>query len=534
MPAAGASTPKLYFGAGPMAGEQVVLNGTEVVVGRAADVAVSVPDTSVSRRHVSLRRGDSSWLVKDLGSGNGTLLNGEPITEEMPLEHGDVVTLGETEFTFSDDANVTGKLAVAPARGAPATDAAARRPPPTRRPSSRQRAVEDPAARKKKRRTLIAFTLCMLVLVAAAAAFRVRQMKVEALETNEQLARAAAHSQLEAQMQEARNLIRQSQWKEAKAVLTAIESTSPGFQNVGDLLARAEVEIPNQEHLATAQEALKKGEIANAHKAFVAVSADTAMFESAAQVKRALEDGAHRRLMEANELLRQAKYAEALAISEDVLAAYPEHRDAQVMIEQAKEGIAQGKVTPRVYAAPVDRKKPTQPAVDKFMDGDLTGAAALLNACSDNRACKAMLKDVTEFGQLYKKLDNLDERGLSRLLALDRKISDGPQSKLARTAGTKAAGIYLRAAQSYKASGRWDRVGQYLAKALQANPGLVEAKKLQNELRDRAQQTYMSAYSLKDTDSETAIEKFREVLQMTSADDEWHVKSKNWLSKLGR
>ena len=45
--------------------------------------------------------------MSDLGSGNGTLLNGEPLTTEMPLSHGDSLTLGDTELTFNDSSNAT-------------------------------------------------------------------------------------------------------------------------------------------------------------------------------------------------------------------------------------------------------------------------------------------------------------------------------------------------------------------------------------------------------------------------------------------
>src|SRR5438105_4872760 len=86
--------------AGPQAGNEYVLEGDEMVVGRAADNAISIPDTSVSRKHVLLRNTGDGWAASDMGSGNGTLVNSAAIAEETPLNDGDVITLGDTELKF--------------------------------------------------------------------------------------------------------------------------------------------------------------------------------------------------------------------------------------------------------------------------------------------------------------------------------------------------------------------------------------------------------------------------------------------------
>src|SRR5207248_1279992 len=56
--------------AGPQAGNEYVLEGDEMVIGRAADNAISIPDTSVSRKHVLLRNTGEGWAASDMGSGN--------------------------------------------------------------------------------------------------------------------------------------------------------------------------------------------------------------------------------------------------------------------------------------------------------------------------------------------------------------------------------------------------------------------------------------------------------------------------------
>lgn len=75
------------------------LAAARTVLGRSKHCDVQVPDLNASRRHAEVRReGSAFWLV-DLGSTNGTLLNGRRI-ERAPLEDGDVITLGSTEIVF--------------------------------------------------------------------------------------------------------------------------------------------------------------------------------------------------------------------------------------------------------------------------------------------------------------------------------------------------------------------------------------------------------------------------------------------------
>lgn len=80
-----------------------------VTVGRSGGVEVQLDDDSVSRRHAELEvRPNGAVVLRDLGSANGTLLNGEPVAEEMELVPGDIVQFGVLELAFE---NRTGALA---------------------------------------------------------------------------------------------------------------------------------------------------------------------------------------------------------------------------------------------------------------------------------------------------------------------------------------------------------------------------------------------------------------------------------------
>jgi len=68
-------------------------------VGRSQDNEIVINDPNVSRRHARISRADNGFVVEDLGSTNGTLLDGAPIDREM-IEGGDELTFGQTTARF--------------------------------------------------------------------------------------------------------------------------------------------------------------------------------------------------------------------------------------------------------------------------------------------------------------------------------------------------------------------------------------------------------------------------------------------------
>jgi pSer/pThr/pTyr-binding forkhead associated (FHA) protein len=69
------------------------------VIGRGSDADITVEDTGTSRRHVEILWDGRRAKVRDLGSTNGSKLNGAPVTEAV-LEPESVITIGRTNITF--------------------------------------------------------------------------------------------------------------------------------------------------------------------------------------------------------------------------------------------------------------------------------------------------------------------------------------------------------------------------------------------------------------------------------------------------
>lgn len=67
-------------------------------IGRLADNDLTVDDPHVSARHAELRFDRGQWWLRDLGSRNGTSLNGEPVRSVVAVRHGDVIQCGRVRF----------------------------------------------------------------------------------------------------------------------------------------------------------------------------------------------------------------------------------------------------------------------------------------------------------------------------------------------------------------------------------------------------------------------------------------------------
>jgi serine phosphatase RsbU (regulator of sigma subunit) len=76
------------------------LDKERVTIGRSRENDVFLPDQWLSRHHAEIRQKDGSFFLVDLGSKNGTLLNGVRVTGESKLGGGDVITLGEHLLTL--------------------------------------------------------------------------------------------------------------------------------------------------------------------------------------------------------------------------------------------------------------------------------------------------------------------------------------------------------------------------------------------------------------------------------------------------
>ena len=77
---------KLFFLNGPRKGENIELAPPGISIGREEDNDVQLLVAGVSRYHAKITFNGSDWRIQDLGSTNGTKVNGKPIQSPVPLQ----------------------------------------------------------------------------------------------------------------------------------------------------------------------------------------------------------------------------------------------------------------------------------------------------------------------------------------------------------------------------------------------------------------------------------------------------------------
>jgi pSer/pThr/pTyr-binding forkhead associated (FHA) protein len=89
---------KLIVLAGAKEGLEIPLKKDKFLIGRAKECALRAGSEAISRRHCAIIRRESGYTVRDLGSRNGTLVNDEKISSEVPLKDGDELRVGPLKF----------------------------------------------------------------------------------------------------------------------------------------------------------------------------------------------------------------------------------------------------------------------------------------------------------------------------------------------------------------------------------------------------------------------------------------------------
>jgi hypothetical protein len=79
--------------------ERISITRAPVTIGRLSTNDVVLSDPNVSRKHAEVRRDGGRWILVDLGSTNGTLVNGK-LAKEHPLHNGDRIAFGTSELRF--------------------------------------------------------------------------------------------------------------------------------------------------------------------------------------------------------------------------------------------------------------------------------------------------------------------------------------------------------------------------------------------------------------------------------------------------
>jgi hypothetical protein len=176
------SQPRLVMESGPKPGQIILLTQEWLTLGRSSENDVVLLDLEVSRRHASLRQSQRGWMLEDMGSTNGTYVNGARLLAPHLLIHGDVINLSDDlTFTFRHRAPVPTQAipayrpptAAAPPPAEPAWPgqsgtagwAGAAPPPPPTQPPRRQRGKNPWFIAGVAGGLILGGLLCLLILL---------------------------------------------------------------------------------------------------------------------------------------------------------------------------------------------------------------------------------------------------------------------------------------------------------------------------------------------------------------------------------
>jgi hypothetical protein len=168
---------------GPTPGKTFLLEKEEILLGRDLANEIPISDPEVSRRHARFMMQGENIMVEDLGSTNGTFLNGQRISSPQQLRAGDVITLGEDivlafeQVGFDPDATVvksqadlTARAVPQPTPPAPSYQQPAPTPQPTPKPAPMPAAYPEQAVRgEKKKKKIPAWLIVLIVAIVVVA-----------------------------------------------------------------------------------------------------------------------------------------------------------------------------------------------------------------------------------------------------------------------------------------------------------------------------------------------------------------------------
>lgn len=169
--ASGRSSASLVVRQGAQVGTTFPLTGDVVIVGREEGVGVSIHDPEVSRRHARISWQAGRYVLEDMGSTNGTYLNGEQVTSPQSLQPGDTIGMGQTVLIFQ----VQAEAAPTQPEAAPTQPELPPSPPPIPIPPE-ARAAEPVAQESGKNRCLLVGCSCLVLLVLFLAVIAVAMM----------------------------------------------------------------------------------------------------------------------------------------------------------------------------------------------------------------------------------------------------------------------------------------------------------------------------------------------------------------------
>ncbi len=569
---------KLVFFDGPNMGEEYSLDKNIISLGRGADNDIVIKDVSVSRRHAEISRDLGQVIIRDLGSGNGVVLNDERITEKE-LYSGDVIKLGNTKIRFvsvydiyttdQEQAWIGEKVVRQKVQeAAPEIQTSPAAKIPQQKPYIAAKEQE-----KKKPVLLYAavlFTLFVVLLVFVKFVILAPEEEGTQVSGGAKGQVAANDKAMEAQklLDEGIESYKKKDFKAAQEKFIAALSMDPNNRRAQQYKSRTEEELINKNYLDSASEFMNKDSPKGALEVARKISPESVFYNDAQTIIRTATTKYISQLYEtAQKQMEEKSYQNALESVGEILSLDPSDSKAQDMKAQIEKNLAQsqkkGSSEPvqKTAAAVKVKKEKEQPAeeedsssktisapgpvankaVQLFKSGDVNGAVQTIESsdAASNPKVQKLLQNLKAFAQIYpegssayKAKKETAIASLEKSYSIAKSVAPGKDNKYLGEIEKMLSDMYTyKGIKDFYKEDYFSAIDN-LQKALKMNPDNEAAKKKMAEMGNVAQRLFEEAYVLKNADPEAAKKKFKVILKIAPPDSEFYKKAKEWLTKL--
>ena len=554
---------------GPDRGLSLPVRGGRMIIGRGDGCDFKLKDASTSRRHAELVAAPSSLVVRDLGSGNGTRVNGERVTEAA-VDHGDKIAVGQTVLLVVDELK---KFEAERQRRAPPVSAPASRPrlapPPRRAPALAADQGHSGTARislprrdaglvdrfkalpPPKRYGILGGggLVGLLLIFALAGAFRGPPPPPPGPPPEE--------IEYDRHFEEGKKLLRASKYELALEQFKAAQAVIPKAE-IGRYLEACERDSKATSQLLEAKALAAAGEYPRALEVLQGIDQLANAYEEAkelvktfeldriaavkAQIERLVEEGD---LEAARGLLASLPGEEARAVAGQIDQAERSlEADQAESARRAREGAARAK-RDRIRRARQEVDQALAGVVRKIDSGDFEGAMRELDRVMDQAKSSHLVAKVRTLRKLIPKFSLAYREGISKYNGGGYEAAAAPLLRALTLYedmdidGKKAASLQEKVGKSMEMKGRsamarqeYGTAAKAFRQALRFNPKATSAAAALQDIARKAKDVYLQGYVEKDRNPDLARQRFRQVLDMVPSDHEVYADAKRRLDDM--
>lgn len=563
---------KLIFFDGPNMGDEYSLDKNIITLGRGADNDIVIKDVSVSRRHAEISHDLGQVIIRDLGSGNGVVLNDEKVSEKQ-LFSGDVIKLGNTKIRFvsvydiyttdQEQAWIGEKVIKQKV-----IEAASENTSPTAKIMPARPVVAAKETVKKRPLLLYAgilFVLFMVLLVFVKLVILAPQESDQIVEKGEQGAKDEKAVEALRLLDEGIKSYKMGDFKGAQEKFISALSLDPKNRRAQQYKSRSEEELINKNYLDSAKEFMNKDSPKGAIEVAKKISTESVFYNDAQTIIKTASTRYISQLMEtAQKQIDEKDYQNALESVQEILTLDPSDTKAQEMKAQIEKNLSvtqkkgKGAVKKVEMASKVKKEAPAvkeeespsktisapgpvaSKAVQLFKEGDVNAAVQTIESsdAANNPKVQKLLQNLKAFAEVfpsatsaYKAKKDTAISALERSLSIARSIAPKGNKYLGDISKMLSDMYTYKGIKDFYKEDYFSAIDN-LQKALKLNPANETAKKKMVEMGNVAQRLFEEAYVLKNADPEAAKKKFKIILKIAPPDSEFYKKAKEWITKL--